>query len=52
MENMTEKPAMTAKEKLLLMIDTLSDNYATRVIDYIKGLRAGETIATKEEKGA
>lgn len=47
-----ENTVMTAKEKLLLMIDTLSDNYATRVIDYIKGLRAGEIIATEEKKGA
>lgn len=52
---MSGNQEMTAKEKLLLMIDTLSDNYAIRVIDYIKGLRAGENLAvenTEEKKGA
>lgn len=53
---MPNNQEITAKEKLLLMIDTLSDNYAIRVIDYIKGLRAGENIATtntsEEKKGA
>lgn len=46
---MTEKQEMTAKEKLLLMIDTLSENYAYRVIDYINGLQAGQNLAGQKE---
>lgn len=52
---MSGNQEMTAKEKLLLMIDTLSDNYAIKVMDFIKGLRVGENIAAKtseEKKGA
>lgn len=46
---MSEKQEMTAKEKLILMIDTLSDNYAVKVIDFIKGLQAGQTLVEKKE---
>lgn len=51
---MPENKEITAKEKLLLIIDTLSDNYAIKVMDFIKGLRVGENIAStnEEKKGA
>lgn len=48
---MSSNQEMTAKEKLLLMIDTLSDNYAIKVMDFIKGLRVGETIASDTNEG-
>lgn len=46
---MSEKQEMTIREKLVLMIDTLSENYAVKVIDFIKGLQAGQTLVEKKE---
>jgi len=45
----SEKQEMTIREKLVLMIDTLSENYAVKVIDFIKGLQAGQTLVEKKE---
>lgn len=43
--------AMTDREKIIQLIENLSDANVQRILIYIQGLRAGQNLA-EEKKGA